>query len=210
MKLVGAAGQAVPHFMYDASGALASSTLPQLLLPRAVARSSIIIVNLSASLPMYLEIGSARAVATITNGVVTAVTVTNPGFGFSVGPSIEFRGGGALQYPGFLGSGDPNAPPGTVVAKAHCVMTGSAPNMSVASVTVDYGGSGYLVAPYVRMLNNLHDANGCADPSYGGGSGILLAAGGSYVVNGTVCTTDQMALFCSTGSGTKFTCKWTD
>jgi hypothetical protein len=83
--------------------------------------------------------------------------------------------------------------------------------MSVASITIDYGGSGYLVAPYVSILNADADPNGCADPSAGGGSGILLAAnGGTYDRNGTVCTTDAMALFCATGIGAKFTCKWAD
>jgi hypothetical protein len=211
MKLVGAAGQAANHFMFDNSGAIISSTVPQLILPRALSRTHFIIVNLSAALPMYLEIGSARAVATITNGQVTGVTVTNPGFGFSLPPVVQFRGGGAAGFPGFVGSGDPNSYPPTRLATAHCVMTGTAPNQSIASITVDYGGAGYLVAPYVLMLNNHHDPNGCADPSYGGGSGLLLPAnGGSYYVNGTACPTDQMALFCSTGAGAKFTCKWMD
>lgn len=211
MKLVGSAGQGVPHFMFDSSGAIVSATAPQLILPRSFSRSHFVVANLSATLPMYLEIGSARAVATLTNGVVTGVTVTNPGFGFSLPPTIEFRGGGAGMFPGFLGSGDPNSPSPSKVATAHCVMSGAAPNQVVASVTVDYGGAGYLVAPYVLIQNAQNDANGCADPSSGGGSGLLLpAAGGSYVVNGTACTTDQMALFCSTGAGAKFTVKWMD
>jgi hypothetical protein len=210
MKLVGAGGQAAQHVMYDASGTIASATLPQLLLPHAhLGRSSLLIFNLSTTAAMFLEIGSARATATITNGVVTGVAVTNAGFGFSLAPTITFRGGGADQYPGFLGSGDPNSPPVAHAATAHCVMTGSAPNMSVASITIDNGGSGYLVAPYVAIRNRNFDANGCADPSVGSGSGVLIPALGRYEVNGTTCSTDPLALFCATLAA-PFTCKWMD
>jgi hypothetical protein len=211
MKLVGAGGQAVNHFTYDASGAIASSTLPQLVLPRRYATSHLVVQNQSATLPMYLEFGSARATAAISNGVVTSITVTNAGFGFTYAPHIQIRGGGAGQYPGFLGCADPGSPSPSAPATAHCVMTGTAPNLSVASIVVDFGGSGYLAVPYVQILNDHKDPTGCADPSSGGGSGIqLAAAGGSYYLNGTVCPTDQIALFCSTGVGAKFTCKWTD
>jgi len=212
MKLVGAAGQNANHYTVDASGTIASSTLPQLILPRAFSRSSLFVQNLHATLPMYLEFGSARATATITAGVITAVTVTNPGFGFSVAPTITFRGGGAVAFPSFVGATDPFAPPAPHVGAAHCVMTGAAPNMSVASITIDNGGSGYLVPPYVLILNRHIDPNGCADPSVGAGSGILLPPNGAspYYANGTTCTTDQASLFCSTGIGAKFTCKWMD
>jgi hypothetical protein len=210
MKLTGAAGQGVPHFMFDNSGAMVSGTAPQLILPRAFSRLQLRVQNNHATLPMFLEIGSARAVATIANGVVTGVTVTNPGFGFSLPPTIEFRGGGAGMFPGFLGSGDPNSPSPSKIATAHCVMSGAAPNMIVSSIVVDYGGAGYLTAPYVLMLNAANDPNGCADPSAGGGSGFQIAAGAFWEQNGTGCTTDQMALFCSTGAGAKFTVKWMD
>jgi hypothetical protein len=211
MKLPGASGQSVPHFTYDASGTIASSTVPQLILPRSLSRSHFVVANLSPTLPMYLEMGSARAVATLTGGVVTSVAVTNAGFGFSRAPLISFRGGGAGMFPGFLGSNDPNSPSPSKPATAHCVMSGSAPNQIVASVTVDFGGSGYLVAPYVLILNDALDANGCADPSAGGFSGLpILQNGGNYYVNGTACGCDQMALYCPTGAGAKFTVKWMD
>lgn len=211
MKLVGAGGQALEHFTYNASGTIGSGTAPQLVLPRRYATSHLVVQNQSATLPMWLEFGSAQAVATVSGGLVTAITVTNPGFGFTYAPRIQIRGGGANQFAGFLGATDPGSPSGAPVATAHCVMTGTAPNLSVASIVIDYAGRGYLVAPYVQILNDHRDPNGCADPSYGGGCGIqLAAAGGSYFLNGTVCPIDQIALFCSTGSGAKFTCKWTD
>lgn len=211
MKLVGSGGQGARHIAFDASGVIASSTVSQLLLPRTLSRSHFVVANLSATQAMYLEIGSARAVATVTNGVVTAVTVTNPGFGFSLPPTIQFRGGGAMMNPGFLGATDPNAPPAPKPAQAHCVMSGSAPNMIVASIAVDFGGVGYLVPPYVLLQNADHDPNGCADPSTGGGIGLpLLPNGGNYYVNGTTCPTDSMALFCPGGLGAAYSCKWMD
>lgn len=209
MKLVGAPGQVGPHYLYDASGTIASATAPQLLLPRRFSCSHLVVQNISAS-PMYLEFGSARAVATISGGQVTAVTVTNPGFGFSVAPFVQMRGGGNMMYPAYLGATDPNAPSAPNPATVHCVMTGTAPNMSVSSIVIDNPGSGYETVPFVWIYNRHIDGGGCADPSYGGGSGILLPAnGGSYYLNGTVCTTDQAALFCGTVAA-RFTCKWAD
>jgi hypothetical protein len=211
MKLTGAGGQAVPHFMFDNSGTIASNTLPQLLMPRRTSTSHMIIMNLHPTLQMWLQIGSAIATATLTSGVVTSCTVTNAGFGFSLPPLIQFRGGGAGMWPGFLGANDPNSPSPSKPARAHCVMTGSAPNQSVASITIDDGGSGYLVAPYVMIQNDPKDAGGCADPSLNSGNGMLLGAnGGSYYINGTCCPTEQMAIFCSTGLNARYLCKWMD
>lgn len=211
MKLNGAQGQVGPHFYYDASGAVISSTVPQLILPRPHSRSMFIVANLSPTFPMYLEFGSARAVATISGGVVTAITLTNPGFGFSLPPVVQLRGGKTTAAPSSVVSADPNsgAPPHT--ATAHCVMSGSVPNQVVASIVVDYGGSGYVTPPYVLIMNPQDDPYGCADPSYGGFSGVPLAPnGGNYYVNGTSCSTDQMALYCPGGAAAKFTCKWMD
>jgi len=210
MKLVGVNGQQADHFMFDASGTIASATAPQLLLPRGFQRSQVLVQNLSAHV-MYLEIGSARATATISGGVVTGCTVTNPGFGFTLPPTVTFRGGGAQMYPGFLGSTDPLSPSIGEPAIGHCVMTGSAGALTLSSITIDYGGSGYLQPPYVLIRNNHHDPNGCADPSNNSGSGIYLAAnGGAYTGISASCqTTDQMALFCGT-QGAAFTCKWMD
>jgi hypothetical protein len=209
MKLVGTAGQPGPHSLYDASGSIVSGSAPQLLLPRRFSCSHLVVQNLSATV-MYLEFGSARAVATISGGQVSAITVTNAGFGFSLAPTIQLRGGGNMMYPAFLGATDPNAPAAAHPATAHCVMTGTAPNMSVASIVIDNPGSGYEVAPYVMIANRHADPGGCADPSANSGSGILLAAnGGIHSINGTVCTTDQAALFCAS-AGARFTCKWAD
>ena len=213
MRWQGTAGQQRRDLVYDASGTIANGTTPQLLLPEAKSRSFLTIQNISDT-AMYLEFGSARATATLTSGVVTSCNVTNAGFGFTFAPDILFIGGGPYGQDGqygtnisqFVGVGQVGYPAPANAAKAHCVMTGSAPNLSVASITVDNGGAGYVAAPYVFIHNKLADPNGCAIPSTT--SGVYLAPfGGSMTFNGTVCPTDPCALYCAT-TGKAFICKY--
>jgi hypothetical protein len=174
---------------------------------------------------MYVEIGTGQATASLTGGAVSSVSVVNAGFGFSKPPLVRFFGGGnAWGNTSYTGLAQPGgAPPNSVASStktvqplgagaiAHCVMTGSAPNMSIASITVDYGGAGYIIAPYVQILNSDLDPNGAAAPAVG--VGILLTAGGgpgSFVkYDATVCPTDPVALYCA-ASGQPFTCRWMD
>ena len=158
---------------------------------------------------MYVGIGSATATATISGGVVTGCTVTNAGFGFSKPPVIRFFGGGNTAFnPTYIGSAAPSAMSPNNGAQAHCVMTGSAPNQTVSSIVVDFGGANYAIAPQVFIFNSDLDPNGCADPSLNSGNGIYLAAaGGSVFFNGTSCPTDSVSLFCGTISQ-PFTCKY--
>ena len=69
--------------VYRADGTVAAGGTAQLILPRAAPRSSILLQNTSASDTLYFEFGCARAKATVSNGKVTAITVTNAGFGFT-------------------------------------------------------------------------------------------------------------------------------
>lgn len=202
MKLVGAAGQIVKHPMYDASGTITTGGTAQLVLPERPMCSMFMVQNISVD-AMYLEIGSARATATITNGVVTSVAVTNAGFGFTVPPIIEFLGGGSrIKNPNYLAAGQPGFESPGNVANAHCVLSGN----TVGSIVVDNGGAAYVKAPYVFIRNAENDPFGCATPS--ATSGILLGAnGGSYYVNGTSTTTDSVSIFCAT-SASAFLCKW--
>lgn len=213
MRLPGAAGQInSAEFLFDASGTVTAGGTPQLILPRARSRSSLIIENLSSS-NIFIEFGAARATATITNGVVTSITVTNSGFGYSIAPTVHFYGGAydnILQItPTFSLPGLPDYPApagGGHIAKAHCVMTGSAPNMSISSIVIDDGGRGYAYAPFVFLRNSPNDPFGCATPSATSGIGLLPF--GSYTPNGTICTTDQVSVFCASSSAA-FTCKFT-
>ena len=209
MMLVGAAGQIAQHNLYDASGTIASNTLPQLILPRARSRSFLFVQNLSSANTMYIQIGFALATATLSTGTVASVAVVNGGFGYSAAPHIEFLGGGASNWPSYLGATEPTTPPPNHPAKAHCVMTGSAPNMVISSIVVDDPGSGYLIAPYVMIRAAQTDPNGALDPSLSSGNGIpLLPLGGDYYLNGTVCPTDPVSIFCNNGAGQRFTCKF--
>jgi len=94
--------------VYRADGTVVSGGTAQLILPRAAPRSSIIIQNTSASDTITLEFGCARATATVSGGKVTAITVTNAGFGFTYAPSVHFLGGGNIANGRDLGVGYPN------------------------------------------------------------------------------------------------------
>lgn len=215
MRLPGAVGQVNnAEYLFDASGTISSGGTAQLLLPRARSRSSLIINNISDT-AMYIEFGGARATASLSSGAVSSCSITNAGLGFSLAPTVHFLGGGYdnryQTTPTFSIVGLPEWPspisPAGRPAKAHCVMTGSAPNMTVSSIVIDDPGAGYAYPPYVQLRNDPNDPYGCAVPS--ATSGILLAAsGGSYTPNGTVCSTDQFAVYCAT-SGKAFTVKWT-
>lgn len=211
MKLFNSAGQNVQHYLYVADGTITTGGTAQLLLGRSIARSSLLIQNTSAG-PLYIEMGSGRATATLTGGVVTSIAVTNAGMGFTRTPLIQLQGGGGNDGPNanssYVGLGQPNAASPHNFATAHCVMTGSAPNQTISSIVVDNGGSKYLAAPMVFLRNDLLDPNGCAAPS--ATSGILLSSGAAPLFwNGTTCPTDSIAIFGAT-TGQSFVCRWTD
>lgn len=206
--LVGLRGQVFADRLYDASGTIATGGTAQLVLPFAKVRTSLIIENLSDT-NMFLEFGSGRATATLTSGVVSSVAVTNAGFGFSRPPKVYFLGGAwdsQSPIPTSTVRGNPCGAAPSNVAQATCVMSGSAPNMTIGSITIDNPGSGYVFPPYVLLVNDLLDPFGCAAPSATVGL-LLLSSGGSYTSNGSLCTTDQISIFCS-GTGKAFTCKF--
>lgn len=209
MRLVGTAGQRVRNHLFDASGTITSGGTAQLIVPTALERSSFVFVNNSSS-NMNLEVGAARATAAITNGAVSSITVTNAGFGYSIAPIVYLMGGGNTgnnqNNPTFGSATLPDYPAPADVATAHCVMTGSAPNMTVASITIDSPGSGYAKAPYVLIVNSPNDAYGCAAPS--ATVGITIIPNGSWSNNGIACTTDQIAVYCASTSAA-FSFKYT-
>ena len=159
---------------------------------------------------MFIEIGGARASASLTSGAVSSVSVTNAGFNYTLPPLVIFLGGG-YQNPtqitpiySLTGLPDWSAP--SHPAKATCVMTGSPGALSIASISIDDPGAGYAYQPYVFLMNNPNDPFGCAVPSTGVGI-ELISAGGSYTSNGTICTTDQVGIYCAS-SGKAYTCKF--
>jgi hypothetical protein len=206
--LVGLRGQAVSDRLFDVSGTITAGTTPQLILPECRIRTSLIVQNISA-VAMYLSIGAPPATCAISSNAVSSVTVGNAGFGYSIAPTVKFYGGALWNrnsYPTYTLTGTPDAPSPAHPASAHCVMSGSAPNMTIASIAIDDPGAGYAYPPFVFLVNHYLDPYGCSIPS--ATNGILLAAnGGSYTSNGSICTTDQMALYCAT-TGSAFTCKF--
>jgi hypothetical protein len=205
-RLVGFSGQKVLTTGFRADGT--AGTAPTLILPNAAPRSSVLIQNVSDT-QMWFEFGCARATATVTSGVVTSCTITNAGFNFTYAPRVLFLGGGHDGNGRNLGVGYPEQNAPSNVATGHCVMTGSAGNLSVASITIDNGGSGYTIAPYVLLVNDPNDAFGCADPSASSGTGFTLYPG-QWLDKAThhIVPTDAIAVYCSSNSK-KYFCEYT-
>lgn len=206
--LIGYSGQRTSNRLFDASGTITTNNTAQLVLPLSLTRSSLIIENISA-VNMFVEFGAARATATLSGGTVSACTVTNAGFGYSRPPSITFLGGNNIQQamPTYTLQGLPEWTSPNNFASAHCVMTGAAGAMTISSIVIDNPGSGYAYPPIVLLTNDPLDPYGCAASSATSGI-LLLANGGSYTSNGSVCTTDQVSIFCAT-STSAFVCKYT-
>jgi hypothetical protein len=207
MQLPGTQAQQARHFLYDASGTIASGGTTQLLLAESKSRSFLFIQNISDT-AMYVNIGAGFAHATLTSGVVTSVTVDNAGFGFTYPPAVTFLGGGPYKPDGrtpnltSVGVNQPGYDAPDHVAKAHAVLTTGA----ISSIVVEDGGVGYLAAPYVLITNSHRDGAGAALAS--ATAGILLpVSGGSLLFNYTSCPTEPVSIFCAT-TGKAFICKW--
>ena len=143
-----------------------------------MSRSSLILQNLSAANSMFIEIGGARATATLSGGTVASCAVTNAGFGYTLPPLVRFLGGGPVGgKPGtpnynssYLGLDQPNGPAPSQIAKAHAVLTAGA----VSSIVVDDPGANYVIAPYVQLISSDLDPYGCALPAISGPVGMEL------------------------------------
>lgn len=206
--LAGIRGQTFSDRLFDAGGTISSGGTAQLLLPVAITRSSLIIENISDT-AMFLEFGSARATSSLTSGTVSSCSVTNAGIGFSRPPIVTFLGGllsNRQSSPTYSLQGLPDWPSPQNPAQAHCVMTGAVGSQTVASIAIDNPGSGYAYPPYVLLTNDPLDPFGSAVPSATVGM-ELIAGGGSYTPNGSVCTTDQISIYCAT-TGKAFVCKY--
>jgi len=209
--LVGYTGQANANRVFTASGAIASGGTAQILLPVAISRSSLIIQNITqtAGHNIFITIGAPPATCTLSSGTVNTVTAGNAGAGYSRPPQVFFFGGllaNRASAPALTLAGLPDYPSPPNPAQAHCVMTGSAPNQTIASIAIDNPGSGYAYPPYVLLINDPLDPYGYSVPS--ATNGIQLApAGGSYTSNGSVCPTDQIAIFSAATDA--FTCYYT-
>lgn len=183
MLLPGSRQQLQLDDFLDFSGTIAVGGTPQLLLPQQPRRAYLLFQNTSSA-NLVLEIGPARATATISGGQVTGISVANAGLGYTVAPLVQVLGG--------LTTGDYQSAPSNV-ASATAAISGGA----VSSITVSNPGAGYLVAPTIFLLNPL--------PSLGGGAaipaattGIVVAAGGTFLMDSTAVVTSAVAVFGAT------------
>lgn len=208
MQLVGARGQAYRDHLFDASGTIAVGGTAQLLLPEQKSRTYLTIINNSSG-ALYVDFGGARATATISGGVVTGFSVTNAGQGYTQTPRLTCFGGGPVEGNAGLnlGAGMLTWPAPSNFATGEVVMTGTAPNKSVSSISVNNPGLGYLRAPYVFLENTEFDPNGVAVASAAGGSIPLLTQGASLTFENTNCPTDAISIFGASGAQA-FTCKF--
>lgn len=204
MYLPNAANQKSLHKSFRADGTLSNGSA-QLVLPVALSRAYLAIYNLSTANKMYLEHGPARATSTITTGTVTGTTITNAGFGYTYPPTVQFVGGygnyvasSAWTGLGLIGSDSPQGvrvqglsagPIHARIAKGVAVLSGGA----IASITITDPGAGYINPPEILLTNDPKDPFGCAVPT--ATTAIPLSSnGGAYILNGTCCHTDQIAL----------------
>lgn len=192
MMLNGARSQPNIDEMLDFSGTITLGGTAQTLLPQQPWRTYLLFVNISAG-NLFLTIGPPPAVATVSGGAVTGVTIADGGLGFTVAPQVMLLGG---LLAGDLRSG-PKTPAIVTVS-----LTGSAINTTAA---LQSGGAGYLVAPTVLFLNPI--------PTLGGGagtpsatSGIVVVPNGAFVMESTVCATSAVNVFGAT-TAQAFTCK---
>lgn len=208
MYLPNAQGQnSGDHYIYNASNTITADATAQLVLPVMKGRTLFEFFNLSA-VTMYLGFGGARAHATLTGSAISSITVDNAGFGYSIAPEVQFIGGGNTGWnqnnPTFLGCGEIGYPSPSDPARAHCVMTGTAPNMSVSSIVIDNPGT-YAIAPRIFLKNSKNDPFGAFLPSSTAPGSIAIPQNGSYRLNGTACFIDQISVICAT-STSPFSC----
>lgn len=191
--------------LFNFSSSVTTGGTAQSVVPIQSTRSYLLVENTSAS-NLRTGIGGATATAALTGGGVSSVSVNNAGQGYTYAPQVFFLGGLGLTGvsgsvaggAGFEAPSDPNK------AAAHCVMTGSAGNLSIASVVVDNAGAGYLAAPYVWFENDPRDPYGGFSPS--ATAGELLQPGGSLVMDGSSCSSDQIFIF-GASTGQTFVCR---
>lgn len=218
MYLPNTASQSGFHPSFRADGSISSGSAGQLVLPRGLSRAMIMVMNISTA-AMYLEHGCARAHATISAGAVNTVVMDNVGFNFTIPPIVQFAGGFGPIVPGpsgwtgrgLIGSASPsgfNLTGATAITNRPAAGTAVLSGGTVASITIIDGGAGYVNPPEIILTNHPDDPFGCADPSVGSGSGILLGgSGGFYYINGSALWTDAVAIYCATTTS-KFTVEY--
>jgi hypothetical protein len=181
----------------DFSGSIVAGGTAQLLLPQQPGRDYLSITNTSATDSLYVSIGPAKATATLTGTAVTAVTVNNGGIGYTVAPQVIFLGG--------VRAGDYSLAPGST-DKILGVQTAGFPAQAaatiaagaVSAVTVNNGGSGYLVVPTVYLVNPWPVLGGGAyapaATASTTGQGIVIPANTTFTISGMTVPASAIAI----------------
>lgn len=220
MKLVGARGQAGGDPVYASTITIGSGGGSFLVLPNQSSRCFLEISTPTAAAIGFVAMGAGEATATISGGQVTSIAVVDGGFNYTLPPAIIIQGGGNGGNTTFIGAqGDPLAqPPGAPIggtqpqawnrsgspAVALAALSGGA----ISSIAVTNPGAGYITPPYVWIVNNSNDPNGCANPFRGGaGTGRQVTSGSPLLYNDTSCPTSPIGIYCAT-SGAVFLVKW--
>ena len=216
--LVGARNQNAPDDVYAMTITVGSGGGSYLVLPRSRNRSFLEISSPSGV--GYVSVGAGEATATISGGAVTAITVVDGGFNYTLPPTIRLLGGGNEANPTFIGAtANPDylAPGSTAGAQPNgFASTGGFPataaatitSGAISAITVLTGGSGYVTAPFVQIVNNPNDPNGCANPFRGSvPTGRVVTSGNPLYYSGTGVPTSAIGLYCAT-SGSVFLIKW--
>lgn len=115
----------------------------------------------------------ATATATVTNGVISAFTITAAGSGFTSSPTVTLSGGTGAN---------------TVPATVRAVLTAAAVNTTSSGLV---GGAGYIATPTVTIASNNGSGTGAAATATlttGAVSAITISSGGSGYT-GTVTAT---------------------
>lgn len=220
MKLVGSRGQFGGDLIYASTVTIASGGGSFLVLPNQVSRSFLEISTPTSGAIGYISMGAGEAVATLTSGVVTGFTVVDAGFNYTIPPRVVIQGGGNGGNPTYIGStADPFGPypgapqggtqpqawnPSGSGASAQAILSGGA----ISSIAVLFGGSGYVTPPYVWIINDPNDPNGCANPfRNSAGIGRIITSTTPLLYNDTSCPTSPVGVYCAT-SGAVFCVKW--
>lgn len=202
-KIQGFGDQAAQHYLYDFSKTVVAAT-PTLLLARSQARSHLILQNLSDTSPAWFEFDGPRGTPVITAGVLTSITITNAGFGFTYPPIVRVEGGGyefgqKATNPKYLTLNQAGGSSPSKRATVHAILTGD----HVTSFDINNGGANYKL-PYIHMFNDDLDPYGCALP--GVGIGLQLGPGEMRVWQGTAVPTGPVAVYAQ--DACNILCKW--
>lgn len=188
----------------DFSGTITSGGAAQILLPQQMGRVAFYFAN-NSSANLTIQIGPPPVSITLTNGVITAVSVSDNGLGWLFPPTVELLGGvftGNFNVqpgsPNSLAGGNWPGQPAQIIANA---ISGGALN----GFSIVNGGSGYKVAPTARLVNQWpQGGGGAATPS--ATAGMPVAPGAVIFLDSSVCPTSAINVFGGTTSQA-FTCK---